>query len=257
MCVAVLAWKTHPDYPLMFAGNRDELHARPSLAAGFWDDVPEVLGGRDLKAGGTWLGVSRGGRFAVVTNYRIGPNPQSGPRSRGELTADFLRGDAAPQTYLHAVAKRAKEYAPFSLIVGDADTLWYCSNRDPRAPFALTPGIHGLSNHLLDTPWPKVSVSMARLEALLAHNAGTSDALFKLLADRTPAPIASLPDTGIGVQREQALSSVFVVNPEYGTRCSSLILRARNGDLDFAERRFDAEGRGLETRYFDVAGNET
>lgn len=254
MCVAVFAWKIHPDYPLVFAGNRDELHARPSLAAGFWEDAPEVLGGRDLKAGGTWLGVTTSGRFALVTNYREGPVPKSGPRSRGELTADFLCSGVKPQDYLQTIHSRAHEYAPFSLIVGDTNALWYFSNRDPRAPFAVAPGIHGLSNHLLDTPWPKVSVSMARLEALLAHDSATSDALFRLLADRTQAPVEALPDTGIGAPREQALSPVFVVNPEYGTRCSSAIFLHQGGAIRFAERRFDARGTPQETRLFRITG---
>lgn len=250
MCVAVFAWKVHSDYPLVFAGNRDELHARPTAPAGFWEDAPAVLAGRDLEAGGTWLGVTAGGRFAVVTNYREGPNPRSGPRSRGELTADFLRDAMTPQNYLADVQQRAHEYAPFSLIVGDRKTLWFFSNRDTRAPFEISRGIHGLSNHLLDTPWPKVGLGMARLEALLAHNAGSSEAFFKLLADRTPAPIEALPDTGIGAERERLLSPVFVINPVYGTRCSSVIFLHQDGAIRFAERRFDAAGVALETRYF-------
>ena len=255
MCLLVFAWQTCPDHPLVFAGNRDELHARPDLAAGIWEDAPQVLGGRDLEAGGTWLGVTGNGRFAVVTNYREGPNPKKMQRSRGELSADFLRGAMAPQIYLQDVRRRAREYAAFSLIVGDADTLWYFSNRSPRAPFAVAPGIHGLSNHLLDTPWPKVSLSMARLEALLAEGVPVTEPLFQLLADRTPASIETLPDTGIGVQHELLASSVFVAHEMYGTRCSSVILRARGGEWCFAERRFDAAGRTLETRYFQLGGS--
>lgn len=255
MCVAVFAWKIRPDYPLVFAGNRDELHARPAAAAGYWKDAPQVLGGRDLTAGGTWLGVTAAGRFAVVTNYREGPNPHSGPRSRGELTADFLRGAMPPQDYLAVVQRRASEYAPFSLIVGDAEALWYFSNRDMRAPFEVPPGIHGLSNHLLDTPWPKVTLSKSRLESLLARGTPTADELEKLLADRTEAPAKELPDTGIGAERERQISPVFVVNPVYGTRCSTAILRARNGELRFVERRFDAAGEFLGKSDFHLNGD--
>lgn len=255
MCVAVFAWKIHPEYPLIFAGNRDELHARPSLAADFWKDAPQVLGGRDLSAGGTWLGVTASGRFAVVTNYREGLNPRKMPRSRGELTADFLRSATAPQDYLAAVQRRAQEYAPFSLIVGDNDALWFFSNRDERAPFEIPPGIHGLSNHLLDTPWPKVSLSKARLEALLTRGTPTPDELEKLLSDRTEAPAEELPDTGIGAERERQISPVFVVNPVYGTRCSTAILRARNGELHFVERRFDAAGQLLGNSDFQLIGD--
>lgn len=254
MCVAVFAWKIRSDYPLVFAGNRDELHARPAAAAGFWKDAPQVLGGRDLEAGGTWLGVTAAGRFAMVTNYREGPNPHSGPRSRGELTADFLRGTTTPRDYLADVRLRADQYAPFSLIVGDADTLWYFSNRDARAPFEVPPGIHGLSNHWLDTPWPKVTLSKSRLETLLATGMPTTEELQKLLADRTEAPANALPDTGIGAERERQISPVFVVNPVYGTRCSTAVVRARNGGLYFVERRFDAAGEFLDNSNFHLAG---
>lgn len=255
MCVAVFAWKIHPDFPLVFAGNRDERHARAASAAGFWEDAPQVLAGRDLEAGGTWLGVTTGARFALVTNYRAGPNPKSGARSRGELTADFLRGAALPQDYLTAVQRHAHDYAPFSLIVGDADSLWFFSNRGEQTPQPISPGIHGLSNHLLDTPWPKVTLSKSRLETLLVPGMPTIEELILLLADRTPASANELPDTGIGTERERQISPVFVVNPEYGTRCSNAILRARNGDLRFVERRFDAKGRRLETRDFQLTGS--
>ncbi|MGH8281143.1 MAG: NRDE family protein [Gammaproteobacteria bacterium] len=254
MCVAVFAWKVHPDYPLVFAGNRDELHARPSSAAGFWKDAPQVLAGRDLTAGGTWLGVTGAGRFAVVTNYREGPVPKKGPRSRGELTADFLRGVTSPRDYLEQVQRRAHGYAPFSLIVGDAEALWFFSNRDTRAPFEIPAGIHGLSNHLLDTPWPKVRLSEARLKTMLARGLPTTEDLEQLLADRMPAPADELPDTGIGAERERQISPVFVVNPEYGTRCSTAILRARNGGLHFTERRFDATGKLFDHHDFHLAG---
>ncbi|MBU6510472.1 MAG: NRDE family protein [Gammaproteobacteria bacterium] len=255
MCIAVFAWKIRPDYPLVFAGNRDELHARPAAAAGYWKDAPQVLAGRDLTAGGTWLGVTAAGRFAVVTNYREGLNPKKMPRSRGELTADFLQSAAAPQEYLAAVQLRAHEYAPFSLIVGDAEALWYFSNRDARAPFAILPGIHGLSNHLLDTPWPKVTLSKSRLETLLARGMPATQELEKLLADRTEAPANELPDTGIGAERERQISPVFVVNPVYGTRCSTAIVRACNGELHFVERRFDAAGQFLGNSDFHLAGD--
>lgn len=252
MCVLVFAWKTDARVPLIFAGNRDERHARASCAAGFWKDAPQILAGRDLEAGGTWLGITTGGRFAVVTNYRSGPNPHSGPRSRGELTADFLLGSSAPSDYLESIAERADQYAPFSLLVGDADTLWYFSNRSARPPQAVPPGIHGLSNSLLDTPWPKVALSKSRLGELLEHKAATPDRLLELLADRTPAAPQDLPDTGIGPERERLISPVFVANPEYGTRCSSVIAIGRS-ETHFIERRFDSGGNALETRGFRIS----
>ncbi|MGH8321151.1 MAG: NRDE family protein [Gammaproteobacteria bacterium] len=254
MCLLVFAWKTHPDYPLVFAGNRDELHARPSAAAGFWEDASQLLAGRDLQAGGTWLGITTGGRFAVVTNYRAGLNPAKAPRSRGVLTAGFLRGDTSAESYIHGVAEHSTEYGAFSLIVGDRAALWYFSNHDESEPQEVQPGIHGLSNHLLDTPWPKVTRSSESLELLLEERSLNEEALFTLLSNRTPAPEAQLPDTGIGRERERQVSPVFVVNQIYGTRCSSVILFHQNGGIRFAERRFDAAGQALETRYFHITG---
>jgi uncharacterized protein with NRDE domain len=256
MCLLVLAWKTHPAYPLILAGNRDERHARASTAAGFWPDAPQVLAGRDLEAGGTWLGTTVDGRFAVVTNYREGPDPSRAPRSRGALTAGFLGGDDPLPQYLAQVQERAGEYGGFSLICGDHESLWYLSNRGP-APAPVAPGIHALSNHLLDTPWPKVEVAKARLRLLLDSGAFTTEALFRLLADRTPAPRdAPLPDTGIDPELERRVSAAFVQHPLYGTRCSTLLLRDQRGGMRFAERRFDAAGEELETRLFHIAGRE-
>lgn len=252
MCLLVFAWKTHPDYPLVFAGNRDELHARPAAAAGFWEQSHQLLGGRDLQAGGTWLGITIGGRFAVVTNYRAGLNPQTAPHSRGKLTTDFLRSDIPADTYIHMVAKRANDYGAFSLIVGDRNTLWYFSNRGAPEPREMLSGIHGLSNHLLDTPWPKVTRSIARMQTLVKTQTLTSDTLFTLLAEHTPAADAQLPDTGIGQERERQVSPVFVVNPVYGTRCSSVIFLHADGQARFAERRFDPAGQALETRSFHL-----
>ena len=252
MCLLALAWKTHPDFPLVLAGNRDERHARASAAAGFWSDTSQVLAGRDLEAGGTWLGMTTAGRFAVVTNYREGLNPAKAPRSRGALTADFLTGDASPQVYVESLRPHAREYGAFSLICGDGDSLWYFSNRGGD-PAPIAPGIHALSNHLLDTPWPKVQAAKAGLKLLLESGTVTTDALFRLLADRTPAQTA-LPDTGIGPELERKVSAAFVQDPVYGTRCSTLLLRDAKGGTRFAERRFDAAGQMIETRVFQMVG---
>lgn len=251
MCLLVFAWKAHPDHALVFAGNRDERHARPAAPAGFWPDAPEVLGGRDLEAGGTWLGVTARARFAVVTNYREGLNPPKMARSRGELPADFLRGDDSPAAYLHKVKRRAGEYGGFGLICGDRESLFYFSNRSGE-PSAVAPGVHGLSNHLLDTPWPKVAVSKQRLALLVENDAVTSDALFRLLHDTTPAGDAELPDTGIGLELERRVSPPFVMNEVYGTRCSTLLHIHADGEADFAERRFTPQGGEIETRRFHL-----
>jgi uncharacterized protein with NRDE domain len=253
MCLLVFAWQTDPDHPLIFAGNRDERHARAALPACLWKDAPQVLGGRDLEAGGTWLGVTLAGRFAVVTNYREGLAPPKEKLSRGALASVFLMGDMGASGYLDSIRRHKDEYGAFSLIVGDRRELHYYSNRgDAGGP--ITPGIHGLSNHLLDTPWPKVALSNTRLAALLEQQSPTSDALFKLLSDRAPAPETALPDTGIGRELERRVSAAFVVNPEYGTRCSTAIRLHRDGGLHFAERRFTPAGETVETRYFQTAG---
>lgn len=252
MCLLVFAWQTDPDYPLIFAGNRDERHARAALPAQLWKDAPEVLGGRDLEAGGTWLGVSLGGRFAVVTNYRDGLEPPKAARSRGALTSEFLTGSMGVEKYLDGVRTHAAEYGAFSLLVGNHRELHYFSNRGDRGG-PVAPGIHGLSNHLLDTAWPKVQLSKARLAALLEQGMPTSGALFRLLADRSPAPDDALPDTGIGRDLERRVSATFVVNPVYGTRCSTVIHLQPQGGLRFAERRFTAAGESLETRWFQAA----
>ncbi|MGH8400632.1 MAG: NRDE family protein [Gammaproteobacteria bacterium] len=250
MCLLVFAWKTNPDFPLVFAGNRDELHVRPAAPAGFWETAPQVLGGRDLQAGGTWLGVTTRGRFAVVTNYRDGLTPVSGRRSRGELTSEFLRGEMTPQEHGLQVQTQRDDYAGFSLLIGDRNTLWYVSNRGADAQ-AVTPGIHGLSNHLLDTAWPKVTHSIERLRLLLEADHLGSEALLRLLADRTPAAIAALPDTGIGAELERKVSAPFVVDPRYGTRCSTSILLGQDS-IRFTERRFTPAGLTVETRHFMI-----
>jgi len=246
MCLILLAWQAHPQYPLVFAGNRDEAYERPSAAAGFWRGEPHVYGGRDLEHGGTWLGLTRGGRFAAVTNYRDGraTNPAA-PRSRRELTAGFLRGTDEPRSYLEKIAPRGADYGGHTLIVGDSRHWYGFSNRDP-AIRELPAGVHGLSNHLLDTPWPKVSRGKERLSALLtAGEADLVDGLFRVLADRTVAPDVELPDSGIGLQRERELSPAFIAGERYGTRASTVMLVSSHDEVVFVERRFGAQGASL------------
>lgn len=252
MCLLVFAWKTDPDHPLIFAGNRDERHDRAAAAAHVWPGTDAVLAGRDLAGGGTWLGVTLSGRFAVVTNYREGLNPPKAPCSRGALTADFLQGDMTPSDYLDALRPHAQDYGGFSLLVSDGDSLHGYSNRG-GAGGPVAPGVHGLSNHLLDTPWPKVQLAKVRFATLLEQKTYNSDSLFHLLADRAPATDAALPDTGIGLELERQVSSAFVQNPVYGTRCSSMLRIKLGGGLHFTERRFTPAGESIETRHFHAA----
>jgi uncharacterized protein with NRDE domain len=169
MCLILIAWQAHPDYPLVVAANRDEFFARPAAAAAFWPEAPQVLAGRDLEAGGSWLGISRAQRFAALTNYREGGRVASNARSRGALVADFLSGDTRPSAYLAQVAARAVDYNGFNLFVADGQCLAYYANRGDSPPRLLSPGIYGLSNHLLDTPWPKLATAKASFAEALAE----------------------------------------------------------------------------------------
>ena len=245
MCLILLAWHAHPDYPLIFAGNRDEAYDRPSVAADFWKDQPDIFGGRDLEKGGTWLGLARAGRFAAVTNYRDGRARKAAPLSRGELTAGFLRGSGEPHDYLESVAPAAGQYGGFSLLVGNFDRLCYLSNRGNGIE-DLSPGVHGLSNHLLDTPWPKVRRGTQRLSALLkSGEAALLEGLFDALSDRSPAPDAELPDSGVGLPRERELSPAFIAGERYGTRASTVLLVNRGNEALFVERPYGPNGRSL------------
>ena len=242
MCLILFASGAHPRYPLIVAANRDESYSRPSAPAAVWPDHPEVFGGRDLEHGGTWLAIARNGRFAAITNYRQGHGRRSSERSRGALTRDFLIGGEKPSAYLAGVASAAAEYNGFSLLVGAPGDLWFYSNRG-MPPRRVACGVHGLSNHLLDEPWPKVRRGIAELESLLeADEAELTARLLKLLGDREPAPDHLLPATGIALERERALSASFIEGEAYGTRASTVVLVAADGETLFVERTFGAGG---------------
>ena len=252
MCLILLAWRAHPEYPLVFAGNRDEAYERPSTAVDFWNDGPGIFGGRDLEKGGTWLGLTLAGRVAAVTNYRDGPARKPAPRSRGELAAGFLRGTDEPHAYLNRIAPHCAQYGGFSLLVGDRERLCSFSNRGPGIE-DLPAGVHGLSNHLLNTPWPKVTRGKRRVGDLLkANESELVKGLFDALADRTAAPAADLPDTGVGGGRERELSPAFIAGERYGTRASTVLLVSRGNEVTFIERRFGPLGapQGETTRRF-------
>lgn len=256
MCLLVFAWNRHPRYRLVFAGNRDEFHLRPTQFAYWWDDAPMLLAGRDLEAGGTWLGFSRDGRFAVVTNFREHASSKPPVRSRGILVSEFLRGVKSPKHYGENVRESADQYRGFSLIFGDGDELLYFSNRD-EGLVALEPGVYGLSNHLLNTPWPKVERAKTILSRLLKdENSIDTDALFAMLADRETAALPDLPDTGIGMEAEKLLSAPFVVTPAYGTRCSTILTVDDRDKVCFLERNFDSNGDIVADRRFVFALEE-
>lgn len=242
MCLLSFAIDNHPRYRLVLAANRDEIFARPTAPARFWDDAPEILAGRDLEAGGTWLGVSRNGRLAALTNY-YGPDEYAaGKLSRGWLITDFLKGNLSPDGYLEHLQKTGYSYNGFGLVFGNAAGLNYYTNRGPTIR-GISAGVHGLSNHLLDTHWPKVVNIKAGLQRIIeSTEAINPDDLFSLLSDRTRYHDTLLPDTGVGIERERTLSSIFVSREEFGTRCSTVILIDLDNRLTFLERSFDEVG---------------
>ncbi|WP_322996185.1 NRDE family protein [Castellaniella sp.] len=247
MCIAYLALG-HPEWPVRVAANRDEFHARSSVVAGPWPKHPQVLAGRDLSAGGTWLGGGQGGRFALLTNFREpGFSVPAHAPSRGMLVRDFLLGAATPQAYCRDIARHAQAWAGFNLIVGDLDDVWYFSNRDPaEAARCLAPGQYVLSNHLLDTPWPKSRRLRAALDALPALDwVRHPQRVFDALRDTTQATVDQLPDTGLDLQREQLVSSPFIIDPQYGTRCSTLLVARADGQLWLDEQSYDPAGRAV------------
>jgi uncharacterized protein with NRDE domain len=249
MCLILLAHDAHPEYRLVVATNRDELYARPTAPAAFWGDAPELLAGRDLRSGGTWMGITRGGRFSALTNVRELPFPAPDAPSRGHLVSDFLRGRESPEAYLAALSSRAEAYPGFNLLVGEGAELWHLSNRAPGAR-ALSPGVYGVSNALLDTPWPKVERGKAALrEALAGGGEVDPEALFRVLSESEPFPDALLPDTGVGVERERVLSSLFIASPDYGTRASTVLLLRRDGRARFVERTVTPGGGWTEAAY--------
>jgi uncharacterized protein with NRDE domain len=239
MCLLLFAYQSHPDYQLILAANRDEFYDRPARAAAFWDNAPDILAGQDLKAGGTWMGITKTGRFAAITNYREAGLTKENAPSRGDLVKDFLRGDSRPHDYLKAVQEKGQTYNGFNLIIGDVNDLFYYSNRNENI-HDIEPGVHGLSNRLLNTPWPKVKQGTARLRALITQKKGFSqEDIYTILGDRFIPPDEDLPDTGVGLEWERVLSPLFITSDIYGTRCTSILLWKNTGEITFVERTFD------------------
>jgi len=240
MCLLLLALQAHPAYKLIIAANRDEFYERPTAPAGFWDDSPDILAGRDLRAGGTWLGITRKGRIGAITNYRDPAALKSAAPSRGRLVTDFLTGEEEPEPYLTRLNVRAGDYNGFNLVVGVKDRLCWYSNRG-HGIRRIMPGIHGLSNHLLNTPWPKISRAKAALKKILSNDTVLSPGLLlDVLLDRSIPGDDALPDTGVGIKLERILSPIFIASPGYGTRSSTILLMDRQDRVTFLERTHDS-----------------
>lgn len=248
MCLIIFGWQTRTDLPLVVAANRDEFHQRPAVPAHFWPEQPALLAGRDLSAGGTWMGVTRDGRFAALTNYRDPDQGRVGVRTRGELAVEFLSGSADPVDYLRALSRRADQYAGFSLLVGTPGQLACYSNAGPpeAALQALPPGIYGLSNALLDTPWPKVVRGKRVLASLLqGQESPDHDSLGQVVSDRSLASSEALHPLGLGESMDRTLSAQFILTPTYGTRSTTTLWleqQARGLQVNWRELGFDAGG---------------
>ncbi len=259
MCLILLAYRFHPDYSLIVAANRDEYYNRPTEKAHFWEDHPYLLAGRDMKYGGTWMGMTTSGRFAAVTNFRDRTEFREHPLSRGILVNEYLTSHEPPQTYLRGILPGQDKYNGFNLLLGDLTGLLYYSNRGGDKVRSLKPGIYGLSNHLLDTPWPKVVRSrLSFMEVLKKRGSPGTDGLFGILSDRTPADDDELPDTGFGQEWEKILSPPFISSPTYGTRTSTILMIRKDRHVSFMERSFTGpEDHGTVVNYeFQITGYE-
>lgn len=242
MCLILFAYQYHPEYPLVLAANRDEFHSRPTAPLGFHGPSHELLCGRDLEGGGTWLAAARSGRIAGLTNYRELERHGPGAPSRGLLASSCVLSRESLESHLHAMMAQAHSYAGFNLIAGDGAGLFYCTNRAAGVR-RLSSGLYGLSNHQLDTAWPKVARGKEKFRSTLAHpGAPDTEAIFGLLRDRHAPPDDQLPDTGVGAAWERILAPIFIQSPIYGTRSSSIILLHKSGLLRFIERTHAVEG---------------
>jgi uncharacterized protein with NRDE domain len=255
MCLIVFAHKVHEEFPLVMLANRDEFYQRPTTRADWWAEQPHLLAGKDLQAGGTWMGVTKTGRIAAITNFREPNNIKENAPSRGALVTDFLLANEAPIDYLNRIAQKGQAYNGFNLIVSDANSMAYYSNRGEK-PEILAPGIYGLSNHLLDTPWPKVVKVKNGFTQMIHANRipNNSDPFFDLMLDGQRAADKELPDTGISLEWERLLSPLFIESPAYGTRVSTFLKINQKNQLSYEERAYVPRGekRAFE---FEIVGS--
>lgn len=257
MCLLIFSHGIDPRYPLIVAANRDEFHARPTAGSAFWPEFPDTLAGRDLEQGGTWMGITRSGRFAAVTNYRDPSRTAPAPRSRGELSLTYLNGTQAPGEFLEEVATRAEDYAGFNLLVGDRNSLWYFTNScapDERTPLCLPPGIYGLSNAQLDTPWPKVSLGKSNLTALLTQGPLDHDGLASVVNSQQLADSQTLRLHGMDSSMDQLLSAQFIITGSYGTRSTTSLWTDTKGSACWRELSFNPDGsvQGIREETFSL-----
>lgn len=241
MCLILFGYKVSEKYPLIFAANRDEFFHRPTAPMHFWETTPNILAGKDLEQGGTWFGVHKNGAFAALTNYRDPAAIRSEAPSRGEIIIDFLESGHPPLPYFTAFKEKAGAYNGFNLLFGNTEELFWFSNREPSIK-KIPPGIHGLSNQFLNTPWPKVETGKKALQQCISGPV-TPDALFSILSDASVPDDSLLPHTGVGLEWERILSPLFIHSETYGTRSSTVMLMDKNGNIEITERTHDHENK--------------
>jgi len=254
MCLLLIAINSNPNYKLIIAANRDEFYGRPTMPAHFWNDYPSILAGKDIQAGGTWLGITKTGRISAITNIRKGLKQKDNAPTRGLLTADYLRNNIDPLDYLKIVKQIASNYNGFNLILGDTENFYYFSNMQGSIE-KLENGIYGLSNGFLDSDWPKVVESKIKLENVIKANNFSPEELFNILNDRSIAEDNLLPNTGVDLEIERILSAVFIKTEKYGTRCSTVITIYKDDKVNFVERTFNNVNDNItETAYNFIIG---
>lgn len=256
MCLVLVAWKAHPKYSLIVASNRDEYHKRPSALAHQWPSNPDITAGQDLEALGTWMGVTRSGRWAVVTNFREQTEAKEPKKSRGHLTTEYLSAGMTPELYVSGLKNDLAAYSGFNLLVGDHSSINYITNRQTekmKSEASINkPGIYGLSNHLLDTHWPKVVSGKKHLRGLIKKNDVIQfEDVLQFMSEKTIPSDELLPDSGVPIERERTLSPMFIMTPDYGTRATSLLLVDNNSsEIQFSEATFDELGTEISNQTY-------
>ncbi len=253
MCLILFALNQHPQYKLIMAANRDEFFKRPTLDANFWIEKHSILGGRDIQSGGTWLGINKNGRFIAITNFRDPNNEKNNARSRGELSNEFLSQNLDVSTFLSDVSKNKHHYNGFNLLLSDDcfDSMYHYSNISDQSS-KIIDGIHGLSNHLLDTPWPKIQSGKNYLSSIIKSESIDMYEIIEILKSNKKAPDNLLPETGISYDLEKKLSPVFISMKGYGTRCSTVVLVNTNNELSFLEVSYDEQKRVIREQKYEL-----
>lgn len=241
MCLIVVAFQCHPDFPLVIAANRDEYYQRPTRTADFWTTSPHVLAGQDEEEGGSWLGLNKTGRIAAVTNFRDGIGETKSTRSRGHLVSRFLQENSAPEKYLNDILEQKSDFNAFNLLLGHWDNLYFLSSREQQFR-KLGKGIYGISNGDLDSAWPKVAEAREALSSYVAGAEIEHDPLIAMLADRSLAKDEELPETGVGIEWERKLAPIFIQGEGYGTRASTVLTIDHEAGVNFTEQAYDARG---------------